>query len=1077
MKKTVFSVGIALFWVSCTGEPKGLAPTVDTGGARIVFDLQAEDMAEIPMPNDVATRHDPTSPTGLRLNISTVAKTSMERDLREKANTLDGFGIYSPIWVRFDAPLDLENIAQRQHNEDIEDDCIYVLRLSGGGDFRSRFVPLDFGNGNFPIVLERIGDRNMYFENDPRQDASNILFDTYDEDTNRNGLLDPGEDTDMDYVLDSPNVLKEGGNVVDDLATFYERETNTLIFRPILTLEEGTKYAVVITKRLVDRNKNPVVSPFPYVNHLDQTEELQVLRKIPDLPFSIEDIAFAWVFTTGNPTREIRAIRDGLYGHGVFRALNDMFPTDAIQLDKVGLRNSEKPYILSPQPLIELIRSVPDIFGSSEELKNLLEDFENIDFLIAGSFKSPNFLVDKDGIATEHYPADDDETIEVDPETGRMIVGTAWVTFICAVPKKPEGKQTKPFPVVLVGHGYTGNRLEFLLYSGRVARFGMATCGLDAFGHGMTDIKELSSELPKYAEALGLEDFVKAISKGRARDLDNDGKPDSGGDFWTKDIFHTRDVVRQTLIDYLQFVRILRSFDGKRRWSLGETYEGVGSIAGDFDGDGVVDLGGDGDKYFATGGSLGGIISGALCGIEPALAGCAPISGGAGLVDIAVRSTQGGVPEAVFLPLFGPLIVGNPTEDGKTEIKFLVNNVNNQGHYPFAVVEGIKDGDVVRVQNLKNGEVSEALVMNSRFRVGIASDALTATERRPFFGIGDEPIKDPIPPPAPFVFGDPLVITVLDGQTKKEKLRIDRFMQDVVFQGTLYKKGSPLEAICAGFGLQRNTPKLRRLLSISAFLIEPGDPAVYAPHIFQKPFEYPYEKDLIFGANPLMIPTVGDMNVPVNTGIAMARLAGIIDIKEKRFCFDPEKPIGDASACETFKGCDAPEGCKDKDSCAKQECKDTDFCANLACCTGQLEYSNFYKDLRGQCISENEALIKFHVVEGIERFRRFAFYPFCDCRPILFDPDNLSQGTDGFFAPTLDTPIRATTNTSSGIAMMRLPYVSPRGTHGFGLPDFTKPFPVDNYMLNLIGHFFATFGNPKKTDDLCFASIKGCDFF
>jgi hypothetical protein len=1077
MKKTFFSVGIALFWVSCAGEPKGLAPTVDTGGARIVFDLQAEDMAEIPMPNDVATRHDPTSPTGLRLNISTVAKTSMEQDLREKANTLDGFGIYSPIWVRFDAPLDLENIIQRQHNEDIEDDCIYVLRLSGGGDFRSRFLPLDFGNGNFPIVLERIGDRNMYFENDPRLDASNILFDTYDEDTNKNGLLDPGEDTDMDYVLDSPNVLKEGGNVVDDLATFYERETNTLIFRPIVTLEEGTKYAVVITKRLVDKNKNPVVSPFPYVNHLDQTEELQVLRQIPNLPFNIEDIAFAWVFTTGNPTREIRAIRDGLYGHGVFRALNDMFPTDAIQLDKVGLRNSEKPYILSPQPLIELIRSVPDIFGSSEELRNLLKDFENIDFLIAGSFKSPNFLVDKDGIATEHYPADDDETIEVDPETGRMIVGTAWVTFICAVPKKLEGKQTKPFPVVLVGHGYTGNRLEFLLYSGRVARFGMATCGLDAFGHGMTDIRQLSSELPKYAEALGLEDFVKAISKGRARDLDNDGKPDSGGDFWTKDIFHTRDVVRQTLIDYLQFVRILRSFDGKRRWSLGDTYEGVGSIAGDFDGDGVVDLGGDGDKYFATGGSLGGIISGALCGIEPALAGCAPIAGGAGLVDIAVRSTQGGVPEAVFLPLFGPLIVGNPSEDGRTEIKFLVNNVNNQGHYPFAVVEGIKDGDVVRVQNLKNGEVSEALVMNSRFRVGIASDALTATERRPFLGIGDEPIKDPIPPPRAFLFGDPLVLTVLDGQTRKEKLRIDKFMKDLVFQGTLYKEGSPLEAISAGFGLQRNTPKLRRLLSISAFLIEPGDPAVYAPHIFQKPFEYPYEKDLIFGANPLMIPTVGDMNVPVNTGIAMARLAGIIDMKEKRFCFDPEKPIGDASACETFKGCDAPEGCKDKDSCAKQECKDTGFCANVACCTGQLEYSNFYKDLRGQCISENEALIKFHVVEGIERFRRFAFYPFCDCRPILFDPDNLSQGTDGFFAPTLDTPIRATKRTDSGIAMMRLPYVSPRGTHGFGLPDFTKPFPVDNYMLNLIGHFFATFGNPKKTDDLCFASVEGCDFF
>ena len=45
---------------------------------------------------------------------------------------------------------------------------------------------------------------------------------------------------------------------------------------------------------------------------------------------------------------------------------------------------------------------------------------------------------------------------------------------------------------------------------------------------------------------------------GRDRDLNNDGLADSGGDMWTADLFHTRDMVRQSVVDHMQFVRILR---------------------------------------------------------------------------------------------------------------------------------------------------------------------------------------------------------------------------------------------------------------------------------------------------------------------------------------------------------------------------------------------------------------------------------------------------------------------------------------------------------------------------------------
>jgi hypothetical protein len=128
------------------------------------------------------------------------------------------------------------------------------------------------------------------------------------------------------------------------------------------------------------------------------------------------------------------------------------------------------------------------------------------------------------------------------------------------------------------------------------------------------------------------------------------------------------------------------------------------------------------------------------------------------------------------------------------------------------------------------------------------------------------------------------------------------------------------------------------------------------------------------------------------------------------------------------------------------------------------------------CLSENDILIDFHAVEGVERLRRFAFYPFCDCRKILFDADNLSDSTDGFNAPVLQKPVRSSVKTENGWQLMRIPYVEPTGTHGFGMPDPDRPFPVSNYMFNLIGYFFRTSGNPQVLHDPCFKDST-CAFF
>ena len=102
--------------VGCAGDgPELLAERVTTNGPTVRWDVLAKPLPEIPLPNDAATRLDPSSPTGRRLNISLRADTAFERRMREGFDTLDGFGTYAPILVQFDSALDVLDLWAR-HN-------------------------------------------------------------------------------------------------------------------------------------------------------------------------------------------------------------------------------------------------------------------------------------------------------------------------------------------------------------------------------------------------------------------------------------------------------------------------------------------------------------------------------------------------------------------------------------------------------------------------------------------------------------------------------------------------------------------------------------------------------------------------------------------------------------------------------------------------------------------------------------------------------------------------------------------------------------------------------------------------
>jgi len=87
--------------------------------------------------------------------------------------------------------------------------------------------------------------------------------------------------------------------------------------------------------------------------------------------------------------------------------------------------------------------------------------------------------------------------------------------------------------------------------------------------------------------------------------------------------------------------------------------------------------------------------------------------------------------------------------------------------------------------------------------------------------------------------------------------------------------GTPLDqrdlvAPLKGFGLDRNTPRLRRFIGLAQITMEPGDPINYAPHWFLDPLKGVPPKNVFQLTDP------GDLTVPINNQIALARAGGLL---------------------------------------------------------------------------------------------------------------------------------------------------------------------------------------------------------
>jgi hypothetical protein len=1210
-------VAVVALASSCVMDqaPDPLRQTPSGPAATVRFDLAHKPLPDIPLPNDVATWPDPTSRTGLRVNASMVAPTSFEQAARQRFDELEGWGTFAPISVSFDLPsdpsyagytgpaLDLGNIAKRHQGDDYDfaNDAIYLVNLTTGVP-----VPLDLGAGNFNYTLEKL---DQYWPNDTRVTERNLLFETIDE--TKGGAVtpatfQPADDTDFDGVLDTPNLddptacpgpdpvcgdptspmydtpacldvhRARDRCIADHLLVWYERETDTLLLRPLLPLEEMTRYAVVITDRTVDGKGHPVKSPFDLVYHASMQSTAARVQQIIDqkslAPYwgdiagtGLDHVAFTWSFTTQPTVDDLKLLRDGLYGKGPFARFATEYPTkievnrsigivphllDGTNQDPPGWETSQEAqmdgcadkigdlYVVKYDTIKDQIAAlVTTGFGLPEGpgTELLLTTFESIDHMVIGTFKSP-FLIQGGPTGT-----DPNASFDLNYTTGQGVEGSDTVQFWLVVPKE-TAQFHQPFDVNIYGHGYTGNFSELLLYAGNMAQHGLATIGINAVGHGLV----LGSSFEQNLAATLLANacigpFYDAITQSRARDLNGDGVPDSGGDFWSSYLFHTRDGVRQSVLDNIQLVRILRSFgtkqgqmlcrNAKTGWDKPATQpcdvkgDGKTEVAGDFDGDGKPDVGGPNARYGTWGESLGGILSGIHGAIDAYVTAAVPGSGGGGLTDIGVRSFQGGVTEAVLLRIWGPLLVTVPAATrtpcnpesaegdhcticgmSQLSLRWVVPDVNGTGEIEIGCFDAGKIADTtVIVADLASDQVKCAST-NDAGLVRVGLPASTGDKVLVQFYAGKDQVTDYGSCKTTFAAGTKPVVTVDEfGGGAYPKGTMNATMTDTCaassctsFQGRYIGKGDTLVAPAEGLGEIRQTPDLRRFLQLAQIALEPGDPASFAPYYSIRAMTDPNGQRIAPHAL-LTLNTIGDMNVPLNAGIAFARAAGALpflrpdqgtrypqyadyvtpdslyrvlgDMTPNQVLIANHVIEGIAPLARTPAGsmCATSQNAKGPSATYPQPDGTTAACFPTGCmAANNCWYATHCDPTLDQCVPDpigqqtcDEALFDVDVLDegDAQYFQQSSVVPL---RLARFTKAATPSTIDDVWAPRLNgAPYAADlawTPTGHPLTALLDAYIVPQGVHTFVNGEPCQSFDSGTYLTNLTARFFMTNG-------------------
>ncbi len=541
----------------------------------------------------------------------------------------------------------------------------------------------------------------------------------------------------------------------------------------------------------------------------------------------------------------------------------------------------------------------------------------------------------------------------------------------------------------------------------------------------------------------------------------------------------------------MQATRVLRAFDGVRRVKQDLNADGIADdIAGDFDGDGIPDVGGPNVAITTSGNSFGGVLAMVHGAVDPNVTAAAPISGGGGLFDIATRSAL--VPDSVLEQVFSPLVVAIPAsaipkknDDPQTRcggedrsIRLVVNDLTTSREIEVACLrpDELDANKTVVVANVRNKEKHCARTgADGRFRIPIPAD------------IGDRlDIQIYEAPDAVVSYkGCELLPNAVAGR------RIDKFEQAATkpailpdeantcerayegwdldpalgcqqYRGTWFPVGSPLVAPQEGLGLHRQSPEARRLFNLVQAGLDAGDPVSFAPYYALRPALDPNGVPLPPRA-VVAFNTAGDPMVPSASGYTFARAAGAVPFLPPAFAtthpawatYATPRPLWDALGGKT----------------------------------------------------PNDLLIEKHVLEGVARLGRTRAGATCsanyvpsqvctsapstaDCARALVDIDWLAEGKNAWDAERPAVPLRlaraadvaavdeaslerawaprllggalvpddaAWKGTSPLLGVVNT-YIDPGGTHVFVHANPCKAFDDVVYYDHLVARFLATRG-------------------
>lgn len=1079
----VFSVAAA----ACSSRvPEEVRPATPERSTQIRWDL-SDGISGVPWPNDALCWLDETRSGPCRPNLPIVQQNPTVAEWIDSINATRGWPTTGPIVIPFarsvDASagpaIDLSWLLSLQQDADPSNDAIYLIDLETGLP-QPLFFPMTRGSHTLhaPLALDLA---------DTHRSEPSLLVETINEQLDAEAQPTGAprysleRDLDSDGVIDVPAILPghpcptlpestteqarervlRDRCLADALVDTFDAADDTLRLYPRSPLVEHRAYAVVITERLLDNRGRSVRGPFSSAVHPSQRAELQrVERWFADPsradyyginPSGVQGkVRFAWAFTTSSPTADLKRT------YAQFKKSRRESDPSA--------PSSETRLVLPHQ--FDLDASCPAGGGPRAALSTLLRRSmalsESEGLALDESLRSVRSIASG---AFAHVPFPQERTTRsTEAAHIRSVDVPVWLAL-------PRSASTSPLRVVVVSHARETSHLEALRWAGQWASLGLATLTIRRRHEGMVSA-DLRRELAPQFETLCSTALIDQLLAQRAEVAPDEPRiADVSTDLLrTRELWHHESLEIATLADLLNSGSV----------------QGAASIASDsFEVTALVGIGT---------GAAPSAMAATLLEVTPTLV----------LIDPATspdrawrRGATWGAGRNLLWTVFGPRLSGVPA--AQLEV---TRCTNKDASLRLVTAEAPVLGSEIGCLPLQQDGallfpdggtiVATNLTTHARRCVSLSTDGK--------FSLG-----------LPAATGDQLSLEVFDRPNVLERFGRDRDCQVpeqalpplFVFGGD--SETGVISAPVGGFGLERQSSELRRVLDLAGAVFSSANPTPFVAALSQpaRPMD---------SRGMLIIVSPGDAIVPPDEGLGLAIAAKLVpqlpadglarfpdlasDVTPMELANALRKPTAaaridwarllegvprlqrfppDASACAQNVNTDAAI-----EQLCRPTCLESSSCApGLQCVSGRCDPSTPTEVSCSESLADVDALANedspFGAIRPVPylRLARYAGALRADNLKEMWQPQYRILG-----------PLVQPLHPDWPVVALSLPLASPWGSHGIVRDDLCQAFRFGNYVPYMIGHFAATRGTQyapivRRETQQCLQSPRattGCDF-